>query len=316
MAYQTITATNLELQCGIQIQCTSTGVAVGNIDSVVIKRRYTGTSSWTTISTIPIATISDFSFLQVDVDVRSGYSYDYAAIPRINGAEQPGVFASCTCKFGGIYIGDSTGAWIGLFNCEYSKQRNTQVAYITTLAGKYPRQVSNAETNYESGSVTGLFLPYDKCGYPYKDKAREYKDSLLDMLTNKKPKLLKTYDGNAWIVSVDANPKENFSPFIGAETTTFNWTEIAALDKPPRTLDNNDELTFWINEGCVFMDGMKTDSTVDFIINADGTVSFTTVEQEATMLSINDGAYLYQYRPSDTAPLFTLNSNGILAVTI
>lgn len=318
MAYQTITANNMDLQCGIQIQCKSNGTAVGNVDSVVLKRRYTGTTAWTTIATVSITNIEDFTFTHFDADVRSGYSYDYLAVPVINNMEQAGVGTSCTCIFDATYIADSTGAWVSLYNNEYSMQKNTQVSYITPLAGKYPRRVSNASTNYMTGSITGLFLPFNTVGFPIKEKAREYKDSLLEMLSNGKPKLLKTYDGNAWIISVDATPKENFSPFTGASTTTFNWTEIGELDKPPATLSDYDSAKFWLNDGYVFMDGMKNSSGVDFTFNSDGTVTFRTVKQSVTTFSLDkdNDTILYEYIPDANAPVFTVNSNGIMVVTI
>lgn len=257
MAYQTITATNMELQCGIMIKCVATGEPVGEVSSVVLKKRYAGASVWKNIATVEINTVSDFTFTHFDADTRSGATYNYVVVPVIDEVEQPGVLATCKCEFGGIYIGDSTGSWISLYNNEYSMQKNTQVSYITTLAGKFPRRVSNASTDYLSGSVTGLFLPFTETGFPMKEKAREYKDAVLQMLTNGKAKLLKTYDGNAWIVSVDATPKENFSLFDGASTISFNWTQIGEVEAPPKTIQEN--------------------VGADFDINYDGSVSFRTV---------------------------------------
>lgn len=317
MAYQTITANNMDVQCGIQIQCVATGVDVGNVSSVVLKKRYVGESVWFTIATVSISTKEDFSFVQFDADTRSGYTYEYVAIPIINNIEQAGVSTRCTCRFGGIYIADSTGAWVSLYNNEYSMQKNTQVSYILPLAGKYPRRVSNAGTNYMTGSVTGLFLPFDEVGYPIKEKAREYKDAVLEMLSNGKTKLLKTYDGNAWIISVDSTIKENFSLFDGASTISFNWTEIGEMDKAPATINDFDSTVFWITDGELYMEGMKNSQGVSFEMNADGTVTFHTVSRSVTTLNLDpdNDTFLYENRPDGDSPSFAVY-NGVLAVTV
>lgn len=246
MAYQSISAVNMERRCCVRISCTATAGSIGSISSVVLKRRYTN-STWTTILTKSVSSLSDLTFIYDDVCVRSGYSYDYIVIPRIGTIEQVGVMASCSCKFTGIYIGDDTGSWVALFNSEYTKQKNKQVAYITPLSGKYPRVVSNADTDYMTGSVTGLFLPVGDDCEPDVANAYVYKNAVLDMLNNKKPKLLKLYNGDAWVVSIDQGVKENSSRFEGASTISFNWTEIAALDTPPSSLVTNAGVQITIN---------------------------------------------------------------------
>lgn len=316
MAYQTITATNMEVQCGIQIQCIATGTAVGNVSSVVLKKRYTGTSTWKNICTVEIESVDDFSFSYFDPDTRSGFSYDYIAVPVINNIEQVGVMTSCTCKFNGIYIADSTSVWVALFNCEYNKIKNTQVSYILTLASRFPKRVSNASTNYYSGSVTGLFLPVDYSCEPLIEQANEYKNAVLDFLCNGRQKLLKTYDGNAWIVSIDSNPKENFSRFAGASTITFYWTEIGELDYIPYKVDQDKYTQFRLSNGNVYVNGVNNNTGVTFTVNDDGTVTFNPIVQNLTVLSINaESAELLEFRPNNTAPSFTLNSNGSLVVT-
>lgn len=249
MAYQSISAINMERRCCVQIKCTATTSSIGSISSVVIKRRYKN-ASWTTIFTKSVSSVSDLTFSYDDPGARSGYSYDYIVIPRIGTMEQVGVMASCTCKFTGIYIGDETGSFSALFNAEYTKQKNKQIAYITPLSGKYPRVVSNADTDYMSGSVTGLFVPVgDDCELNI-NQAHLYKNAVLDMLNNGKPKLLKLYNGDAWIVSIDQGAKENSSKFEGSSTISFNWTEIAALDTPPSSLVTNSGVSISIsNDG-------------------------------------------------------------------
>lgn len=316
MAYQTITATNMEVQCGIQIQCIATGTAVGNVSSVVLKKRYTGTSTWKKICTVEIDSVDDFSFSYFDPDTRSGFSYDYIAIPVINNIEQVGVMTTCTCKFSGIYIADSTSVWVALYNCEYSKVKNTQVSYVLTLASKYPKRVSNASTNYYTGSVAGLFLPADYSGDPILEQANEYKNALLDFLCNGKQKLLKTYDGNAWVVSIDSNPKENFSRFAGASTISFSWTEIGELDYIPYKVDKYKYTQYKLSNGNVYVNGVNDNAGVSFTVNDDGTVTFNPTAQKLTVLSINgDNAELLEFRPDSTAPSFSLNSSGSLVVT-
>ncbi len=255
MAYQTITATNDKLKCGITVSCVSDGTAVGDITSVVVKKKYIN-GTWKVIKTVPITQMSDFTFTIFDPDTRSGFTYVYASIPTINGTEQVGVTAQCKCEFDGIFVSDDTGTWISLFNNDYSKMKNTQVSYITTLSGKFPKRVSNADTDYFTGSARGMFLPFDQCGKPVMEDWLIFKNGFLDMLANGHPKLLKTYDGNAWVISVDASPKEEFSEFIGASMISFDWTQIGEFDNPPVTTS-------------------YTDATSNFTINSNGKLVVT-----------------------------------------
>ena len=80
MAYQTISSTNDRLKCGITVSCVSNGTAVGDITSVVVKKKYLN-GTWKVIKTVPITEISDFTFSFFDPDTRSGFTYQYASIP-------------------------------------------------------------------------------------------------------------------------------------------------------------------------------------------------------------------------------------------
>ncbi len=231
--YFTITVENLQNRGTIKITSTSNGDSPGDINKVRIKRKKTGTVTFVTLTEISISAASDFTYTYYDKECRSGVSYDYQVIPvNSESVEQLGQTATVVSSFDGIFISDSTADWYCELNATYDYTVNTSVSYVKPLRSKFPIRVSNGQTRYCTGEVEGLFLPKDSNDC-YNDAvsiiaaARDYKNLLIDFLCNGNTKLLKTYDGLIWNVGIDANPKENFSPYPGASEIKFNWTEIA-----------------------------------------------------------------------------------------
>jgi hypothetical protein len=49
------------------------------------------------------------------------------------------------------------------------------------------------------------------------------------MLTNGLQKVMRTPDGRGWTISVDGEPRVNKDEFFGADTISFDWTEVGAF---------------------------------------------------------------------------------------
>jgi hypothetical protein len=247
--YQTINLENLSKECLIKISCIGTGTPPGTVTKVKIKRRPHGTLPWSTIQEIPINSEVDFTFTLYDNKTKSRRTYDYMAIPVSGETEGIGQTASIKCDFDSIYISDVGEEWICELNPKYDYVKKISASYTKTFNGQRPKKISNGNTNYAIGSVTGLFLPKDSNGGYTNlpeiiEAAQEYKERLLDFLCNGKKKLLRTYDGRMWAVSIDDEPKEVFNGTDGASEIQFQWTEIDSV--PTTAPDTEDAVPYQI----------------------------------------------------------------------
>lgn len=218
---------------GLVIKSIANVEEIGDVASIVISRKRSDSSSWEQIHIVNVKAVEDLSFELVDYITLSGVSYSYAIdLMNANNSTpiESGLFENILCVFEGLFIGNAQRQYVAGSNFKTTVKRNTLKDYVTTLAGKYPYAVSNSELNYSTGSSSGLFLKYSletKRFIP--DVDHSYANEILDFLIDKTSKIIKTHDGQMWYVSIDANPSEVYSEYIGAHSISFNWTEIGEV---------------------------------------------------------------------------------------
>lgn len=224
--------------CGIAISCVNRGSSTPQAYTspyVQYSRRESGTTTWSTIGIFELKGNTSFSHSVLDVTSVSQKKYDYMLqVMEMDGAEaseiQYEIIYGIECDFGGLLISDGTEHYVAHLDCKTETTRNNSVQYIQTIANKYPHVVYGSKYNYTTGSSEGLFAPLnDSCEFEF-EYTHDYSNKVLDFLTNQKPKVLKTHDGQIWLVSIDSNPQEVYSEFAGDQVIKFNWTEIG--DKP------------------------------------------------------------------------------------
>lgn len=169
---------------------------------------------------------SEVRFHMLDKHVLSGNTYEYLLVPVIDDIQMVGVSAEIDYDMPFLHVEDSSGEMFAYMNISVTEQRNTSVGYVKPLWGKYPHVVRNSDTNYASGSTEALFIPFDSACMPDVSKATRSRNTALDMLTNGLQKVMRTPDGRGWTISVDSEPRVNKDEFFGADTVSFDWTEI------------------------------------------------------------------------------------------
>lgn len=232
LTYIGITIKNDQYRGGIEIQSIAKKSSIGSVRNIRVWRREVGRASSNEIYNKSIASLDDLNFTLFDILAISGKSYVYAIdIMTTNTVIETQVFDAVACWFEGLFIGDYNEQYMAGSNFSVDARRNTVKEYVTTLSGKYPYAVSNADTNYSSGSAKGLFLKLtsDKKKF-IPDTDHSYSTSILDFITNGTSKILKTHDGQAWLVSIDEDSASPYNDhFTGMNQITFNWTEVGDL---------------------------------------------------------------------------------------
>lgn len=218
---------------GIRIKSTSNVNKIGDIASVVISRRPVSSSIWADVYVIEVNGAEDLSFDLLDILALSGTAYNYNIDLMPTGSIIPlesEVFYNIKFKFEGLFIGNFERFYVAGTNFKTETKRNMQVEYVTTLSGKYPYRVSNSETNYTTGSSSGLFLKLTDNQKSFEpDYNHSYSNEVLEFLCDGGSKILKTHDGQMWYVSIDGNPNKIYSDYEGMNALQFNWTEIGEV---------------------------------------------------------------------------------------
>ena len=229
MDYQTIQLINSPTMAGIEIVATKLPNAPIDALSFIVKRKQLPDGLYVTIATIPTIIPAQMTFRLLDKNVLSGNSYQYLLTPVVDGIEMLGVSTTVVCELPYLHIYDTSGALFAYMNISVSEQKNTSVNYVKPLYGKYPHVVRNSDTNYSSGSAEALYLPFNVSCVPDITQATTSNFNALEMLTNGLQKVMRTPDGRGWSISVNGEPRVNKDEFFGADTVSFDWTEIAAF---------------------------------------------------------------------------------------
>ena len=202
-----------------------------DITSIRVKRRIKGTFDWMTIKEIPVNTVEDLSFVITDNLNAYGVEYEYAFVPMLGNVEGSYIIESILSKFEGVFICDTNTVFKFMAGVEYNNNTvNQQIGVFQPYNRKYPVVVSNSVMQYKSGSIGGWVLPknFEKDKVIDRYAITKEKESLLNFLTNKKPKIIKDMNGNNWLVYFTGNPSMSYANNYGQGMVKVNaeWTEI------------------------------------------------------------------------------------------
>lgn len=202
------------------------------IDAMMIKQRKRGTYRWVTIAKFDIETENDLSFFFIDNMVAGESTYEYAAVPVINGSEGTYQTISVDVAFDGAFIIDNTATYqIVLDLNRESLTRSNPSNIIEPANSKYPCVVYTSQSQQDTVQFSGCFIELNrdtcrfesKIGYDYRKKVRDY-------LTNKNTKIVKLYNGEIYMGNIvdsitendDGHPEHVITKFTLVETGDVN----------------------------------------------------------------------------------------------
>ena len=206
------------------------GEITKNITSIRIKRREKGTFDWITIKEIQINKIEDFSFIFTD-NIASNYTqYEYAYVPVIQQTEGAYTVDEIYSRFNGVFLCDLDTIYKFYADIEYGATNRVQkIGTYEPFGRKYPVMISNGLLDYDQGTVSALILPKNFTETNVIDRQAVIKErnALFKWLTNKKPKMLKDWNGGEWIVCIVGNPQTDYESNygMGIQRMTADWTQ-------------------------------------------------------------------------------------------
>ena len=201
-------------------------------DHLVVRRREVGKQTWATLFVKEIFAIEDFNIHFVDKYARAEADYEYKISSYLNGIENTTIIENIYSDFDGIYITDKDclyGTIYNLDSCDTTRNITTQL--LELLNSKYVHVISNSSADYDSGSVSGVFMNYDtKTDSLDKQSTYQQRRDIQNRLANKKPLILKVHDGRIWMIRVTGNIQNTNDGHTDLRRIGFDWVEIGSLD--------------------------------------------------------------------------------------
>lgn len=213
-----------------------------NITKILVKRRDASdiTGTWLTLYSQPVLYASDMDFTFIDFLNVYGTKYQYALVPVL-AQSQSGVIVeieggytvsdNVTSMFDGVFITDVTGSQKVKANVGYGNvNMNQSVGSILPIGAQYPVIITNSNNAYHNGSISGYIVPddfYTNGNLSRIDMVKK-RDALEKFLVNKKPKIIKDWNGKIWLVMITDNIDCSFNDNYGMGMVTFNanWIEV------------------------------------------------------------------------------------------
>lgn len=201
-----------------------------NVSGIKIKRREKGTFDWTTIKEITVTSIDDLSFIFTD-NLASNYTqYEYAYVPITGQTEGSYTVSEVYSKFKGVFICDVNTIYKFYADIEYGSTDSVQkIGTYEPFGRKYPVMVSNGLLGYDTGTVSALIVPknFTKTHEFDRQAITKERNTLFKWLTNKKPKILKDWNGFFTICIVTGNPQTDYESnySMGIQRMTAEWTQ-------------------------------------------------------------------------------------------
>lgn len=204
---------------------------LSQISDIKIKRRIKGTFDWITLKDITVTKVEDLSFIMNDYLNANFVDYEYAFVPTLNDIEGNYIVNEIQSQFNGVFICDQDTIYKFYAGVEYGASEQVQkIGVFEPFGRQYPIVVANALTNYSNGSVSGKVLGVNFETTRQIDRLAVVQENkqLLDFLTNKKAKILKDWDGRAYLMVITGNPSTAYDNNYGQGVvdTSFSYTEI------------------------------------------------------------------------------------------
>lgn len=172
------------------------------VSSMRIKRRKQGEHKWLVLHDVNINTDEDFSFEYIDRYSQGNTEYDYSIVPVMSGIEGNINKNTIFSEFRNYFILDKDITYPIIVNTNLVTQLNKNTGIVQTLGRKYPFVILNGQSQYVTGSFKFSLLPIDCASNSYSDGNYNYVKQFNDWIMNGKPKILKDWIGQIYMINV------------------------------------------------------------------------------------------------------------------
>lgn len=194
------------------------------VQKIKIKRRYKGEFDWKTLYEKEIHNNDDFAIEFYDYFNPSKSDVEYAYVAVIGGADSNAISTSVRSEFQCYFLCDKERSYPLLLDVKNEVELNRQTSVITTLGSKYPYVIANGMSKYYSGTLTATFIELKDCEFDV-ENGWSYRNKIDDYLSNGKAKILKTMEGDIYMINIIDNIQRSSNNSYEDVTHTINWVE-------------------------------------------------------------------------------------------
>lgn len=185
-----------------------------------IKRRRIDSTRFIELGIIPKGTDDNFYYL--DTTPRAGVVYEYEVSPMSNDIEGDTFSVQIGVKFDYWWLSnvDDGESYPFFANLEVSDINMNTQRHIYEGFNEFPT-IAYGNQKYQSGTISAILLDsFLETSYNYRDKVEKF-------INNRKPKYLKSSQGDIWIVDTHSSRRKPFIELAeNISSVTFDWTEI------------------------------------------------------------------------------------------
>lgn len=214
---------------------------IEDIDFIKLKRRELGTFNWTGLYEYKITNPKNAIFTYIDKYARGrNATYEYCVAPIFrDGSERNYNIVEISSNFDGAVICDKDTIYkIDEEPTINTVVRNKAASIVSTMNNKYPFVFYGSLANYCSGSFSGVILKKGKDKYNLEESIN-YRDEIVNWLTNGQPKILKMFDGRMWMINVNGNVQLDYSQHYDKVVVSFDFVEVGSISSTEDMYNNN-----------------------------------------------------------------------------
>lgn len=207
---------------------------LSTIDEMRILKRKVGTFDWVTIYTKPISSINDIKIVYQDIMNANDTEYEYDVVSVKNGIIQEHSKAIGKSEFEGLYLIGMNKTYHSIFNINdgnnYNYNRNFSGNIIKPVDSEFPYYIKNSTNDYDSGNYSATFVEVQNDGNHNWSDGYNYRDELLNFLSDGKPKIMKEDFGLTRLISILGDSISNTSSGHRENVrTSFQWAETGKM---------------------------------------------------------------------------------------
>lgn len=229
-SYQTV------LDCKLQgnLEGGSIQASGYTVKRIRFQKRKTDELEWQTVGEIEYEGTEKVLYEAIDKYIENDFEYQYSLIPLAETVIGNRVVSKeIVAEFEGIFISDKDNNYQLLYDAEFGAiEHITPSATHEPLGSQFPI-VTYSDLDYQQGNIKALFLS-TQTTESNKINIRVEKlnrDKLMKFIKNRKPKVLRSFNGETMVISIVGNPNvEHNNSVHGIATISFNYVQIGKLD--------------------------------------------------------------------------------------
>lgn len=206
------------------------------VESVRIKKKVKGDKKFKTIYEKPITSNEDFKIELMDYYEPAG-TVEYAYVPIISGGENSYITNQIKSSFDSYFICEKDLSYPMILDTGFEKKLTQKTSLIELLGREKPVIIKGGRIRYYAGDISCTFIELkDDIWQTY--TSWDYRNGIYDFLTNGKPKILKDYLGNIYMIAVTSNDITEDSDHYEHVITKFSVAECGSAYDTGDLYDN------------------------------------------------------------------------------